>query len=406
MTSLENEHLSNDTAASTNVRSANPEDSLSPVFDWKEFPILDTPRLILRKAVPSDRTGLFALYADEEVMRYMPLDPFESVEEADDEMSWHARIFREQTGIRWMIEERATGAFVGTCGFLGIERQHSRMEIGYDLARQHWGKGLMPEAVRAVLDFGFGPLAANKIEARVDPDNAASIRLMDKLGFVREGLLRQHEFEKGRYVDLAAYALLKSDFDSLPRPSGALTAPAYEVQLVESRSEWPNRFLKEKARIEQALSGFAPLLGLEHIGSTAVPGLPAKPILDIAAGIDRLEGCDDWIAPLAAIGYEYIPKNEVPNRHFFRRGEWRKGTHHLHIYEWNGEAWLAHLRFRDYLRAHPEARDRYATLKRELAALHPDDRAAYTRLKSPFIQAMMQEAILWEARTDRINETE
>lgn len=181
-------------------------------FDWNRFPRLDTPRLILREATPSDRDGLFALYADEEVMRYLPLDPFESVEEADDEMGWHRRIFKEQTGLRWMIEERTTGAFVGTCGFLGIERQHNRMEIGYDLAREHWGKGYMPEAVRAVLDFGFGPLAANKIEARIDPDNAASIRLMDKLGFVREGLLRQHELEKGHYVDLAAYSILKSEY--------------------------------------------------------------------------------------------------------------------------------------------------------------------------------------------------
>ncbi|WP_084777916.1 GNAT family N-acetyltransferase [Saccharibacillus sacchari] len=193
-----------------------PTKSAGLPFDWNGFPKLDTPRLILRQAVHGDREGFFALYADEEVMRYMPLDPFESIEEADDEMGWHARIFRERTGLRWMIEEKDTGSFVGTCGFLGIERQHNRMEIGYDLARQHWGKGYMPEAVRAVLGFGFGPLAANKIEARVDPDNAASVRLMDKLGFVREGLLRQHEFEKGRYVDLAAYAMLKSDFDSLP----------------------------------------------------------------------------------------------------------------------------------------------------------------------------------------------
>ncbi|OWA34149.1 N-acetyltransferase [Saccharibacillus sp. O16] len=192
----------------------NPSTPASPSherFDWSEFPRLETPRLILREARPEDREGLFRLYADEEVMRYIPLDPFESVEEADDEMSWHARIFREQTGLRWMIEDRESGAFVGTCGFLGLEREHNRMEIGYDLTRAHWGRGLMPEAIRAVLDFGFGSLHANKIEARVDPDNAASIRLMEKLGFTLEGRLRQHEFEKGRYVDLLAYSILAQE---------------------------------------------------------------------------------------------------------------------------------------------------------------------------------------------------
>lgn len=191
------------------------------LFDFKHFPRLETPRLILREAKPEDRDGLFALYADEEVMRYMPLDPFRSVEEADDELGWHARIFREGTGIRWMIEDRDSGEFAGTCGFLGIEREHNRMEIGYDLAPAFWGRGLMPEAVSAVLGFGFGPLGANKIEARVDPGNAASIRLMDKLGFVQEGLLRQHEYEKGRYVDLAAYSMLRSEHEqdhALPLP--------------------------------------------------------------------------------------------------------------------------------------------------------------------------------------------
>lgn len=191
------------------------------LFEFKHFPRLETPRLIMREAKPEDRDGLFALYADEEVMRYMPLDPFRSVEEADDELGWHARIFREGTGIRWMIEDRDSGEFAGTCGFLGIEREHNRMEIGYDLAPAFWGRGLMPEAVRAVLGFGFGPLGANKIEARVDPGNAASIRLMDKLGFVQEGLLRQHEYEKGRYVDLAAYSMLRSEHEqdhALPLP--------------------------------------------------------------------------------------------------------------------------------------------------------------------------------------------
>ncbi|MCQ4086493.1 GNAT family N-acetyltransferase [Saccharibacillus sp. JS10] len=183
-------------------------------FDWSVFPRLETPRLLLRQAKPSDREGLFALYGDEEVMRYLPLEAFQSIEEADDEMNWHARIFQEQTGLRWMIEEKATGDFVGTCGFLGIEKEHHRMEIGYDLARQHWGKGLMPEAISAVLHFGFHSLEANKIEARVDPDNAASIKLMDKLHFVQEGILRQHEFEKGRYVDLAAYSILKSEYEA------------------------------------------------------------------------------------------------------------------------------------------------------------------------------------------------
>ena len=154
-------------------------------FDWSEFPRLETPRLILREARPEDREGLFGLYADEEVMRYIPLDPFEAIEEADDEMGWHARIFRERTGLRWMIEERDTGEFVGTCGFLGLEREHNRMEIGYDLTRSHWGKGMMPEAIRAVLDFGFDPLDGQTGLYARRPPAAARIRKRSLCGSAR-----------------------------------------------------------------------------------------------------------------------------------------------------------------------------------------------------------------------------
>ncbi|SFD83179.1 GrpB protein [Paenibacillus catalpae] len=112
---------------------------------------------------------------------------------------------------------------------------------------------------------------------------------------------------------------------------------------------------------------------IEHIGSTSVQGLSAKPIIDIALGVEELAQADAFIEPLMRLGYEYVPKADFPNRRFFRKGEWRNGTHHLHVYEAGSEEWQNQLLFRDYLKAHPHTLSEYDKLKRELALLHPDD---------------------------------
>lgn len=184
---------------------------MSELFTFDTFPQLETERFVLRAAADSDSRDLLALYSDAAVVEYMPFTPFESEQDALDEMSWYKKIFKEHTGLRWMIEDKESHRVIGTCGYLGYEEEHHRAEIGYDLLSSCWGRGVMTEAARAVLDFGFNQMQLNKIEAKVDPGNEASIRLLLKLGFQQEGLLRQHEFEKGRCVDLAIFSKLQSD---------------------------------------------------------------------------------------------------------------------------------------------------------------------------------------------------
>lgn len=128
---------------------------------------------------------------------------------------------------------------------------------------------------------------------------------------------------------------------------------------------------------------------IEHIGSTSVPGLAAKPIIDIMAGVESLGDAAPLVAPLAAVGFEYVPKDGQPDRLFFRRGERGAGTHHLHVVELGGEEWLRHLLFRDRLRADEGKAREYERLKKELAAAHAEDRYAYTEAKSPFINRVL-----------------
>ncbi|CAH1212175.1 IS1595 family transposase ISSpgl1 [Paenibacillus plantiphilus] len=182
-------------------------------FALKEFPRLQTDRLILRQGEKKDCQAIFELYSCESVVAYMPLAPFADIQEAIDEMNWHQRIFAEGTGMRWLIEEKESGKVIGTCGFLNFDHTHNRIEIGYDLSPDFWGQGLMKEAADRVISFGFSLMKVNRIEARVEPENGASMRLMDKLGFHKEGVLRQLEFEKGKYVDLAVFSLLLSEYE-------------------------------------------------------------------------------------------------------------------------------------------------------------------------------------------------
>ncbi|MFA1738167.1 GNAT family N-acetyltransferase [Lysinibacillus fusiformis] len=188
-------------------------------FEFKDFPKLETERFILRKGTVDDCSDLFELYANENVVKYLPLNLFESVEDAMVEINWYEKIFKEQIGLRWVIEEAKTKKVIGACGYLNYEKEHNRIEIGYDLKPDYWGQGIMQETLGKIIHFAFTSMEINKIEAKVEPENKASIRLLGKLNFCQEGVLRQHEFEKGKYVDLVLFSILKSEYIELNEES-------------------------------------------------------------------------------------------------------------------------------------------------------------------------------------------
>jgi GrpB-like predicted nucleotidyltransferase (UPF0157 family) len=157
------------------------------------------------------------------------------------------------------------------------------------------------------------------------------------------------------------------------------------VRLVPYDDRWPAEFVAEQGRIRQALGTLA--LQLEHIGSTAVPGLPAKPILDILAGYHERAALPDLIAAIQRAGYIHRGESGIPGREFFRRGDPR--AYHIHLTEIGNRLWNDHLAFRDRLRADPPVRDAYAALKARLAEQFPTNREAYIEGKAAFIQALL-----------------
>ncbi|MGD1910281.1 MAG: GrpB family protein [Rivularia sp. (in: cyanobacteria)] len=167
-----------------------------------------------------------------------------------------------------------------------------------------------------------------------------------------------------------------------------------EIEIVEYNPDWPNMFQQEVESICKAL-GTDLIVEIEHIGSTAVPGLAAKPVIDIMVGVGCMSDGQSTIQPLEDLGYVYWRDNPNPERMFFVKGMppyGKKRTHHVHIVEIDGEFWQRRL-FRDYLRIHPEEARRYETLKRDLATRFHNDREAYTRGKSDYVREVMEKAL-------------
>ena len=165
------------------------------------------------------------------------------------------------------------------------------------------------------------------------------------------------------------------------------------VNIVDYDPEWPDLYEAEKRRILDAVGDV--IIRIEHVGSTAVPGIGAKPTIDIMVAVNSLSDAEECIEPLQRIGYEYQPEHEaaMPERRFFRRGNPPKEQHyHLHMVKQISDFWKRHLLFRDYLRVHPKAAHDYYELKKKLAHKCGSDREGYTAAKTSFIESVVERA--------------
>lgn len=185
---------------------------LSPVF--VTFPILETQRCLLRPVTFEDAPDIFHILGDPQVTRYLARQPMTSLDEAIQRVQTYRATFQEQAGIPWAVVNRAGGQVIGTCVFWNLNRAHFRAEIGYILASDWWGQGLMTEAVSAILTFGFKTMGLHSVEAQTAPENTASRRLLEKLGFVQEGYFRENYYDpvKGCFTDTAVFSLLKASW--------------------------------------------------------------------------------------------------------------------------------------------------------------------------------------------------
>lgn len=174
-------------------------------------PELETPRLKLIELNESHAVALFDVFSDEESMRYWDDPPHKNVDETKDLLAFLAKRIEDGRGICWGIcLKEAPKDVVGLVTYNAYRKDRNGY-IGYVIARKHWNKGLTTEALKVFVEYGFSQLEVHRIEAHVEPENIASAKVLTKIGFQKEGLLRESTFNKGQYQDMVYYGLLKTD---------------------------------------------------------------------------------------------------------------------------------------------------------------------------------------------------
>jgi len=183
-----------------------------PLGGAETLPTLETPRLRLRWLRDDDLPSLFAIFGDPEAMRYWSSPAVTSLDEVAATVERIRTSFATREVLQWGFADRTTDEILGTTTLHRINWTHRRAEIGYALNRAHWGKGLASEAVGAAIGFAFETLGLHRIEADTDPRNGRSVGVLEKLGFVREGLLKERYHVGGEVQDALLLGLLRPDW--------------------------------------------------------------------------------------------------------------------------------------------------------------------------------------------------
>ena len=181
-----------------------------PVF-FSCLPSLETQDLLLRRPRMKDAADIYAYASDANVARYVLWEPHRTVSETRSCLRDLIRRARAGYPSSWVITEKSSGKVIGTIGFIWYSAENSSAEVGYSLSATYWNHGYATQALRAIVKEAFASLPLNRLEAQHDLRNPASGRVMQKCGFRQEGILRSRIFNKGEYVDVALYAILKSD---------------------------------------------------------------------------------------------------------------------------------------------------------------------------------------------------
>jgi ribosomal-protein-alanine N-acetyltransferase len=175
-------------------------------------PVLRTERLVLRQITESDGEGLFGIFADDEVTEHYAWDTFTGVEQGHELAARTAGQFRQREAIRWGLLLPGSARIIGTCGYTRWVQDSHFAILGYDLARDYWRRGLMSEAVAAVLRLGFEQMALHRVEATVMAGNTASAAVLGRAGFRREGVMRERALKRGEFRDVWMFGLIHAEW--------------------------------------------------------------------------------------------------------------------------------------------------------------------------------------------------
>ena len=178
-----------------------------------EFPQLETNRLIMREMTLDDVEFYFRHFNNDKIVEGSCFPGPKTLEAAKEELELYCiNPFKGNRGIRWGIVRKGDDNLIGTCGYYDWNKTACRAEIGYDLDPAHWGQGIMTEALCAVLKYGFEKMGLNRVQAIIDSKNIRSMKLVHRLGFKKEGVLRQRSYFNGQFLDDVCFSLLKKEW--------------------------------------------------------------------------------------------------------------------------------------------------------------------------------------------------
>lgn len=176
------------------------------------FPILETERLLLREIIEKDADAIYQCFSNEEVMKYYGQTVFTELKQAQTMIEFFASHYKERKSVRWGIELKEAPGLIGTIGLNNLLEKYKRAEIGYELHPDYWRSGYISEALKEVLSYAFQELDLQRIGAIVFLENKASNHLLTKLGFQKEGVLRDYIYQDGLSYDTNVFSLLKKEF--------------------------------------------------------------------------------------------------------------------------------------------------------------------------------------------------
>ena len=176
------------------------------------FPVLETDRFLLRESTVMDARDVFAIFSDDAVTRYYNIATFTDMDQARQVVASRRLRFASGQGIRWAIARKEDNRVIGSCGYSNWVGDWRKAELGYELGSAWWGQGIMTECLAEVLRYGFHRMDLNRVEAMVMPGNDASVRVLQKLGFTEEGLLREFGIWKDQVQDLRLFSLLAREW--------------------------------------------------------------------------------------------------------------------------------------------------------------------------------------------------
>ncbi len=332
--------------------------------------IIETKRLILRQMELADFSEIAKMMQDTRVMY-----AWEYIFSDEQVREWINRMchYYEKYGYAyWIAQDKKSGDVVGQIGLLpGEVHGVPQLEVGYILKYDYRGQGYASEGAAGCLNYAFRQLEKMSVIAEIRPENRASLAVVEKLGFsLRDKMVK---IVRGKEMLHLVYAL---------------DTPL--VKVVPSRSEWATQFTRLKQQVEKALGDIR--FKIEHVGSTSVSGLAAKPIIDADIILLDWEQFPETVKRLEQNGWHYRGNLGIPGREAFAASMRLDFAHHLYVCREGITALDNHLKLRDYLRSHPDAAWRYSELKIRLAALYPESVLHYCAAKSDMIAELLGDA--------------